>query len=120
MIDEKIRIELRFDPEKDKDILNFIDEHGSTRPDFIKQVLKLYKHQFDMELTSSKNESSEESQYEIKKVQTLSDLERKLLAIIQYENNQDYLAFLKEITGHPEEEIQEALTHNPKKVVIRE
>ena len=109
MIDEKIRIELRFDPEKDKDILNFIDEHGSTRPDFIKQVLKLYKYQFNIGLTSSKNESSEESQDEIKKVQTLSDLEQKLLAVIQYENNQDYLTFLKEITGHPEEEIQETL-----------
>lgn len=31
------------------------------------------------------------------------------MAVIQYENNQDYLTFLKEITGHPEEEIQETL-----------
>jgi len=100
---------LSWDLEKDKDILNFIDEHGSTRAGFIKQVLKLYKYQFNIGLTSSKNESSEESQDEIKKVQTLSDLEQKLLAVIQYENNQDYLTFLKEITGHTEEEIQETL-----------
>src|SRR5699024_12513937 len=40
------------------------------------------------DLTSSKNKS-DGRQYETKEVQTLSDLERKLLAIIQYENNQD-------------------------------
>lgn len=111
MVDEKIRIELRFDPVKDKDIIGFIDENGSTRAGFIKQILKLYKNQFDTELTS-KNEP-EKNQCEIENVQKLSDLEQKILAIIQYENNQDtasFLIFLKELTGHPEEEIQKALT----------
>src|SRR5690625_1638129 len=111
LIDE-IRIELRFDHEKDKDIIDFIDENGSTRAGFIKNILKLYKNQLDTELTSSKNEP-DENQYETKEVQTLSDLERKLLAIIQYENNQgtsSFLFFLKEFTGHSEEKIQATLT----------
>ena len=48
LIDE-IRIELRFDPEKDKDIIDFIDENGSTRAGFIKNILKLCENQLDME-----------------------------------------------------------------------
>ncbi|WP_394463967.1 hypothetical protein [Thalassobacillus sp. B23F22_16] len=41
------RIELRYDPEKDKDMLDFIDNNGSTRAGFIKHVLKMYKNQME-------------------------------------------------------------------------
>ncbi len=108
---EKIRIEIRFDPEKDKDIIDFIDENGSTRAGFIKQVLKMYKNESDKMLVAPKNEI-EESKHEVKEFQTLTDLEQKLLTIIQYENNQyksSYLTFLKDLTGHPEKEVQEAI-----------
>lgn len=44
---KKVRIELRFDEVKDKEMINFIDEYGSTRAGFIKQVLKMYKNQVD-------------------------------------------------------------------------
>lgn len=50
---KKVRIELRFDEVKDKELIDFIDEYGSTRAGFIKQVLKMYKNQFD-ETNSSK------------------------------------------------------------------
>lgn len=44
---KKIRIELRFDEIEDKEIIEFIDKYGSTRAGFIKQVLKVYKNQFE-------------------------------------------------------------------------
>lgn len=53
MTNKKVRIELQYDPEKDKDIIDFIDENGSTRAGFIKQVLKMYKNQFNIPLQVS-------------------------------------------------------------------
>lgn len=45
---EKVRIEIRFDEIKDKDLIDFIDNNGSTRAGFIKQVLKTYKNQMEI------------------------------------------------------------------------
>jgi len=44
---KKERIEIRFDPIKDKDMIEFIDNNGSTRAGFIKQVLIMYKNQIE-------------------------------------------------------------------------
>lgn len=41
----EVRMEIRYDKEKDKEMIDFIDTYGSTRAGFIKQVLKLYKTQ---------------------------------------------------------------------------
>ena len=46
-MNKKVRIEIRFDEEKDKEMIDFIDEYGSTRAGFIKQVLKMYKSQVE-------------------------------------------------------------------------
>jgi hypothetical protein len=46
---KKVRVEIRFDEEKDKDIIDFMDEYGSTRAGFIKQVLRIYKNQIEGE-----------------------------------------------------------------------
>lgn len=40
----KIRIELRYDAIKDKDIIDFIDRNGSTRAGFIKSLILQYKN----------------------------------------------------------------------------
>lgn len=45
--DEKVRIETRFDAIKDKEIIDFIDNNGSTRAGFIKQIIKMYKNQIE-------------------------------------------------------------------------
>lgn len=53
-MDKKVRIEIRYDEEKDKDMIDFIDEYGSTRAGFIKQVLRLYKHKIEGSGANSK------------------------------------------------------------------
>lgn len=39
---KKERIELQLDPEKDADLLQFIDDNGTTRAGYIKFVLRHY------------------------------------------------------------------------------
>jgi len=39
---KKERIEIQLDPEKDADLIHFIDENGTTRAGFIKFVLRHY------------------------------------------------------------------------------
>ncbi|HLQ84378.1 MAG TPA: hypothetical protein VK121_11130 [Pseudogracilibacillus sp.] len=39
---KKERIELQFEPEKDADLLKFIDDNGTTRAGFIKHTLRHY------------------------------------------------------------------------------
>lgn len=44
MSNKKVRIELQYDPIKDKDIIDFIDRNGSTRAGFIKSLVLQYKN----------------------------------------------------------------------------
>lgn len=44
MSNKKVRIELQYDPIKDKDTINFIDKNGSTRAGFIKSLILQYKN----------------------------------------------------------------------------
>lgn len=39
---KKVRIEIQLDPEKDEELIQFIDDNGSTRAGFIKFVLRHY------------------------------------------------------------------------------
>lgn len=39
---KKVRIELQLDTEKDADLIQFIDDNGSTRAGFIKHTLRHY------------------------------------------------------------------------------
>jgi hypothetical protein len=51
MSSEKIRIELRYDAIKDKDIIDFIDRNGSTRAGFIKSLVLQYKNSIESNRT---------------------------------------------------------------------
>lgn len=79
---EKVRIEIRFDAVDDKDMIDFIDNNGSTRAGFIKQVLKMYKNKTETMIpatsdiqNSLKNNDDKISstQEKRKKLSTLSD-----------------------------------------------
>ena len=58
---KKVRIEIRFDEVEDKEMIRFIDENGSTRAGFIKQILKMYKNQSDKMTINTFSEQKSET-----------------------------------------------------------
>lgn len=46
---KKERIEIQLDPLKDAELIQFIDENGSTRAGFIKFVLRHYMNSFQVD-----------------------------------------------------------------------
>lgn len=66
---KKTRIEIRFDEIEDKDMIDFIDNNGSTRAGFIKQVLKMYKNQMETTMPDTVNNNKTENNDEADKKQ---------------------------------------------------
>lgn len=66
---KKTRIEIRFDEIEDKDMIDFIDNNGSTRAGFIKQVLKMYKNQMETTMPDTVNNNKTENNDEANKKQ---------------------------------------------------
>jgi len=56
---KKERIELQLDQEKDKKLIQFIDENGSTRAGFIKFVLRHYMNTIKGDQSSNSAPSEE-------------------------------------------------------------
>lgn len=72
MSKKKVRIELRYDPVADKDIIDFLDKYGSTRAGFIKSIINIYKNQIEEksvapELETKKIEETQRSEKNNKK-----------------------------------------------------
>lgn len=59
MSNKKVRIELRYDPIKDKDVIEFIDRYGSTRAGFIKNIIKIYKNKIESQNSKHMNNNLE-------------------------------------------------------------
>lgn len=53
---DQIRIEIRYDKVRDKEMIDFIDKYGSTRAGFIKQALNIYKTQVESSGTQNTND----------------------------------------------------------------
>jgi len=73
---KKVRIEIRLDENKDRDMIEFIDKFGSTRAGFIKQVLKMYKNEMEtQQITKNYNKtinSSNEKKINTRKINDVS------------------------------------------------
>lgn len=75
---KKPRVELRFDPEKEGDLLDFIDKNGTTRAGFIKFVIRHYMNAMETRNHQPQSEPTKsEPIKEIQKEKTKSQATRK-------------------------------------------
>lgn len=71
----KLRIEIRLDKTDDKELIDFIDENGSTRAGFLKHILIMYKNKMESIQVNDNEQAKElDNKKDNKKLKKINDV----------------------------------------------